>query len=304
MSIFRKILLSLLLVILPGLIIPYLRPQKKQAFSLEAISAQIPFHSEWQGRLLSKDEEEHVARALSQPYKYLGSGGQCFSFVSSDEKYVIKFFKQKAFALPIWMNDFPFPFLIKWLQEKKTIKRKEKRHRVFNAFGLSFDFLPSETGLLYVHLNRTIHLKKTLSFCDAMGKTHLLNLDKLEFVIQKKADLAYSVLDSLMEKGNFEGAKLAIDQLLLLNIKLYQKGFRNRDPNFRSNCGFIDGQAIVIDVGRIIESKEIKEPKNYQKELSQIIPKFRLYLSKRHPELLSHFDQTIEMLNHSEKLKI
>ena len=56
MSIFRKILLSLLLVILPGLIIPYLRPQKKQAFSLEAISAQIPFHSEWQGRLLTKDE--------------------------------------------------------------------------------------------------------------------------------------------------------------------------------------------------------------------------------------------------------
>jgi hypothetical protein len=293
----RKILLVLLFAIalLPALF-PHPLPLKNKSFSLEAISTHLPFHPEWEGRPLKEDEKWETAQALSQPYHYLGSGGQCFSFVSADGKYVIKFIKQKAFEIPLWMNHFPFPFLIYWLREKKVIKKEGKRHRAFTAFKLSFDLLPGETGLLYIHLNRTEHLNKTLPFCDALGKTHLLNLDELEFVVQRKADLAYAVLDSLMEKREIENAKLAIDQLLSLNVKLYREGFQNRDCNFRSNCGFIDTRAIVIDVGRIIYDEEIKNPKIYKEHLRQTTVKFRHYLSTSHPELLSHFDQSIAKL--------
>ena len=287
-------LLLLLLTILALFPLPF-QPRNTH-FSLEAISAPLLFNPEWETRLLSSNEEQEVAKALSQPYCYLGSGGQCFSFVSSDDRYVIKFIKQKAFDLPIWLHRFPFPFLIYGLREKKIEKRKAKRNRVFNAFKLSFDLLPKETGLLYVHLNQTEHLKKVLPFCDPCKKTHFLNLDDLEFVIQKKADLAYNTLNAFMEKRDWEGAKLAIDQLLSLNVKLYQKGFLNRDPNFRSNCGFIEADPIVIDVGRIIYDETIKKKENYNQELLKIIPKFRSYVSLQYPELLSHFDQVVEKI--------
>jgi hypothetical protein len=300
MSAIRKLVLFLLFftAMLPVLM-PHPLPKRTPGFSLEAILASLPFHPEWEGRASSDHEKLEVTKALSQSYRYLGSGGQCFSFVSDDGKYVIKFIKQKAFDIPIWMNHFPLPFLIDWRREKKRAKRDAKRDKVFTAFKLSFDHLSSETGLLYVHLNQTEHLNKELSFCDAVGKMHLLNLDELEFVIQKKADLAYHTLDSLMEKKDIEGAKLAIDELLLLNVNLYQKGFRNRDANFRSNCGFIPGtQAILIDVGRVVFTTEIKDPKNYKEELLRITPKFRLYLSTQYPDLLPHFDQSIaEILN-------
>jgi hypothetical protein len=173
------------------------------------------------------------------------------------------------------------------------VKKQAKRGRVFTAFKLSFNLVPEETGFLYIHLNRTENLKKILCFCDALGRTHFLNLDDLEFVVQKKADLAYAVLDSLMKKGDIEKAKLAIDRLLSLHIKFYREGLHNRDPNFRSNCGFVDAQAIVIDVGRIVYSEEIKNPKIYKEELRKTTAKFRLYLSTNHPELLFHFDQSL-----------
>lgn len=301
MNSIRKTLLFLLLIIaLLPTIIPHPLPVRNKHFSLESISTQIPFNRQWETRSLSNVEEREVAKALSQPYQYLGGGGQCFSFVSSDHRYVIKFFKQKAFEIPIWMNHFPLPFLICWLRDKKMAKREAKRSRVFNAFKLCFNRIPTQTGLLYIHLNCTDHLKKTVPFCDALGNTHQLNLDNLEFVIQKKADLAYSTLDSLMEKKDLSRAKLAIDQLLHLNVELYLKGFRNRDVNFRSNCGFIDTGAMVIDIGRIVDDEKIKKPKKFKQELLKITPKFRLYLSSRYPELLPHFDQSIAKIIHDE----
>ncbi len=303
MNLIRTVSIFLLVALaLSPALIPHPLPPRNKSFSLEAISAQHPFNPEWEIRPLSHSEEEEIAKALSQPYHYLGSGGQCFSFVSSDDRYVIKFIKQKAFDIPIWMNHFPLPFLIYWLREKKLEKREAKRNRVFNAFKLSFDLLSEETGLFYVHLNRTQHLKKTLSFCDALGKTHFLNLDDLEFIVQKKADLAYNTLNSLMKKNDIERAKLAIEQLLTLNIKLYQKGFLNRDPNFRSNCGFIENGAIIIDVGRIIYSEKIKKPKKYKQELLKITPKFRFYISTQYPELIPYFDQVVEKIINSEPI--
>src|SRR5690349_24802821 len=110
MSLIRKITLFLLLVIalLPTLI-PHPLPLRNKNFSSETISTQIPFNPEWEGRKLSEVEEHEVSTALSQPYRYLGGGGQCFSFVSSDNRYVIKFFKQSVFEIPICINHFTIP---------------------------------------------------------------------------------------------------------------------------------------------------------------------------------------------------
>lgn len=297
----KKILLSLLLLT-PLLLLfsPRSFLQDKKGFSLKEISAALPFHPEWEISALDEEKTQEVQQALMQPYRYLGSGGQCFTFVSLDEKYVIKFFKQKKFAIPVWIEHFPIPFLVDWLRKKKAMKLEAKRSKVFSAFRLAFDLVPIETGLLYVHLNPTEHLKKILKLCDAQSNTHFLNLDELEFVLQRKAELAYSALDSLMANQELDGAKLAIEQLLALNVTLYKKGLRNRDTNFRSNCGFICSKAALIDVGRVVYSDEIKKSENYKRELAQITPAFRHYLATRHPQLVGHFDQSVDKIMQSD----
>lgn len=291
---FLKIALLCALVLTPLLLLlPCFIPQEKADLFPSQISSQLSFHPEWEVRKLSKIEAQEVERALSQPYRYLGSGGQCMTFESWDDQYVIKFFKQKKFALPAWIERFPAPFLISWLREKKILKREEKRNKVFSAFKLSFDCLPGETGLLYVHLNPTDHLKKTLRLCDPEGRNHLLNLDELEFVVQRKAELAYKVIDSLIAAQRVDEAKQAIDQLLALQASIHKKGFRNRDPNFRHNYGLIGGQAILIDVGRIVDFEKTSQKNPISTS------RFREYLFDRHPELLAYFDQSIDEILHS-----
>ncbi len=228
-------------------------------------------------------DPDELDLALSQPYTHLGNGGQCFAFLSADGNYVIKFIKQKAFDLPRWAG-----YLPSFLVQNKIAKRKAKRNKVFSAFELSFENLKDETGLLYAHLNQT-HDQKTV-----IVEGNEISLDDVSFVVQRRADLAFHRIDALMASGNVEGAKGAILQLLQLNIELCQKGFRNRDPNFRSNCGFDGDKAIVIDVGRIVPSDTI----NIEKEFRRITPRFLRYLEQRHPELVPYFEQqVVECLN-------
>ncbi len=289
-----KIILTALIMFAAFILWP--TPKKSIPFSMEAIQSDMPFHPEWATRILSPEEDSALQEALSQSFRYLGSGGQCYVFVSADDQYVIKFFKQKSFAIDPWVAKFPIPYLIDWLKVKKKEKKERVRSNVFNAFRHSFDHLSQETGMLYVHLNRTSHLNKTLSLTDARGVSHLLQLDDLEFAIQKKAELAFRRIDSLMRESDVEGAKKAILKLLKLNLSLSQKGYRNRDPNFRSNCGFVGEEAILFDVGRIVPSEEINEPENISKAFKKSTPKFRKYLTENYPDLLKHFDACVEEL--------
>jgi hypothetical protein len=285
---------ALLTLFLPTLLlfVFVLRPEVKESipFSLEAVRPQIYPSAEWVCRNLNEEENAQVSEALAQEYKYLGGGGQCYAFESEDGKYVIKFFKQKSFAIPEWIERFPIP----WIKEAKRKKRLEHREKVFTAFKISLEHLSQETGLLFVHLNRTTHLNKMLSFCDAKGQSHLLNLDDLEFAIQKKAEMAFARIDTLMQGGDIAGAKEAIAKLLQLNVDLCQKGYRNRDPNFRSNCGFIGNEAVLVDVGRIVPIEDVKKPDAMKKELGKAIPRFQKYLSANHPELLAFFEDYVQ----------
>lgn len=285
----KTILLSLLFVALIPAFFTSPSPKRPKHFSLNAISASIPFHPEWETRELRLEEMSEVDKALSQPYLYLGGGGQCFCFESSDHKYVIKFFKQKAFDPPAWMESNAVPFLVHWLRERKIAKGEVKRSRVFDAFRQSFETLQQETGLLYVHLNKTDHLKKTVHFTDVEGKEHALDVDNLEFVVQRKGQMATELLDICMHNQDIAGAERAIDQLLALQLTFHRKGYRNRDPNFRGNYGFLDGRAFAIDIGRITPLKN----KTDLMEFDRATRKLRLHISARHPALLAYFDQSL-----------
>src|SRR5258706_12163985 len=78
----------------------------------------------WELSPLSAQEKENIDKILTEPFSFLGSGGQCYAFVSKDEKYVLKFFKQKANPCPL-----------------------------FNSCKIAYETLKEETGMLALHLN-------------------------------------------------------------------------------------------------------------------------------------------------------
>jgi hypothetical protein len=292
LSLFLLTALALALFLLP-------EPKKSVPFSLPAITSHLPYHPEWETRPLDGAEEKEVMTALSQPYRYLGSGGQCYTFVSEDDQYVIKFFKQKAFAIPSWVNHFP----LSMLKKRKLQKKEERRSRVFEAFKLSFHHLSSETEILYVHLNRTPTWNRMLAAADKNGDLHELPLDALEFVIQRKAELIPVRIDRLMKNNESDSAKEAIEQLLDLNANICRRGFYNRDPNMRANCGFIGSKAILIDVGRVVYRETLKKPAVFRRSLLKSTRHFRKYLAAHHPQLLPHFDNCVAKIlatNHNE----
>lgn len=124
-------------------------------FTESNISSDFAFQPAWEVRPLSKAEEEEAALALNQSYRYLGKGCQSYVFESEDGKFVIKFFKYQRFRMHSWLKFFPpMPALVKYRQEKME-KKWKKLDGFVRSWKVAFEHLKEETGLVFVHLNKT-----------------------------------------------------------------------------------------------------------------------------------------------------
>jgi hypothetical protein len=241
----------------------------------------------------SSQEPIVLSQALSQPYFYLGGGGQCDAYLSQDDQFVLKFMKKKSLSLPVWTTH--LPLLKQWIRHRNHGKIDERKNKLINAFELCFQKAARETGLLYLHFTPTQDLNAPICLTDSKGNSRFVDLNQEQFVLQKKATLATTTLETLMKEGDLQGAMCAIDKLLQLHVTLHEKGLRNRDPNFRSNCGFIGLEPVLIDVGRVVEEKE-------EKDFLKIAPRLRRYLTTFYPQLLPHFDASVEKITAANNL--
>ena len=268
--------------------------KKTDTFSIGAISSNRPYNPSFETAFPHSPE---IEEALSQRYTYFGRGGQAFAFFSDDGKYVVKFFKQRLFR-PSWLlNHIPLPKVLHHYRFKRNWKRNDKRARDFFSYKVSAEDLKDETGVLYSHLNRTTHLKKTLLITDRLGIQHPIALDNFDFIIQRRAERVYDRIDRLMQMGNREKAKEALLQVFSLISTRAKKGYRDRDPNIRTNCGFIGDKAIKIDVGRFVKNEEMKTPEKHNEELLRIVAPFETWIEIHYPELTdafhSHLQETL-----------
>ncbi len=209
--------------------------------------------------------DSHVQRALSQPFHYLGSGGTCYVFASADEKYVLKFFKHHHL-------------------------KKEKKQRVYTSCKEAFEKLKKETALVYVHLERTPADLPTVTLIDKLGIAHKVPLDGVDFLLQKKAEMAYSYLQRLFEMGAISAAENALRSIENLGTMLVDKGFYDLDPKIETNLGFIDGNAVKIDVGPLVYDARFHEQSFAKRKKI----KWGLRLNKW---LSAHFPAGQELLN-------
>ncbi len=257
---------------------------------LREIQSGRPHDALFDTRPLTQVEEREVQRALNQNYTYFGSGGQAYVFFSSDGKYAMKFFKQRHFREPRYLDYIPF---IEKYRAKKYDKRRKKIEHEYGSYKISFDELKEETALVYVHLNKTSHLKKSLTFKDRFKLSHTIDLDKTDFILQKRAELVCDKIGQEMASGNREIACQTITSIVELITTFCKKGYHDRDPQISKNCGILEGRAIKIDVGRFLPNCKMKQPLFFKPALYRITRPFRQWLSQNHPELVPHLEKEV-----------
>ena len=267
-------------------------------FCLSRIFSALEYNAGWETSPLSELKQKDVDAILDQKFIYLACGGQCWAFLSEDGTSVIKFFKHHRRTLPVWIKALPLPAILSEKRKKRLQKKEGKLVRDFASYKLSFERLNQETGVLFVHLNKSKNLKKRLTIVDKLGIEHTISLDDVEFVLQRRADLVYPHIKALVKNNDRKGAEAAIRSIVDLIVTRCKKGVFDEDPRIHRNFGFIGGQALIIDVGRLVNDPQRKKSEVYIRDLHKITIRFREWLLKKHPTLAPVLDQEIERVTH------
>lgn len=262
-------------------------------FSVTNITSDFTYQPQWAVRPLTVTEKEEANKALSQPYRYLAKGCQSYVFLSEDGQYVIKFFKYQRFRLQPWMTYIPG---IDNYRHDKLEKKWHKLNLFVTSWKIAFDNLKDESGLVVVHLNKTKDWNKQLTIYDKLGIQHQLNLDEMEFCVQKRATPLEVVLMEYKNTHQDEMAQTLLTRLLRMIIFEYQRGIGDNDHALLQNTGVIDQEPIHLDIGQFILSEKYKEPKFYHQELYTKTYRMRLWLKEHYPELETFLNKQLEQI--------
>jgi hypothetical protein len=265
-------------------------------FSVSNITSEFTFQPQWEVRSLLPKEQAEFERAIDQPYTYLGKGCQSYVFASQDGEYVIKFFKYQRYRLQWWLTHFPpLPAIVKYRQEKLE-KKWKKLDGFVQSWKVAFENLKEETGLVFVHLNKTKHLQTQLIIYDKIGQKHVVKLDEMEFCLQRRARLLCdAILDCKAKKDLVAGQQL-IHRLLNLILSEYSRGLADNDHALMQNTGVAQGKPVHIDVGQFVFNEAIKHPVVFHQELFTKTYKFKMWLRENYPELGDYLETELHRI--------
>jgi hypothetical protein len=289
----KRFLLKLVLFIVIFFVVERSCHSVTKGFALTKIHSDLSFNPDWEIPPLAPDEHQKVIALLDQPFTFLGNGAQCYAFQSQDGKTVIKFFKHHHMRVNSWLNRLELSPKLHLYRLKLTGGGKERLHLILGSCKISYDHLKEETGLIYIHLNKTNHLQKKLTIIDPIGIAHQVDLDQMEFVVQKKATMIYPTLKEWRAEGNFEAIKEYLDSVLALFAKRLSLNIADKDPVFKRNFGCLGSKAIEIDQSSFYYSTSLKKP--YAKKRAFYFETFKLrrWVKKRIPEVSDYFEQRL-----------
>ncbi len=262
--------------------------KRTKGFSYPKIHSRYSYDHRWDFGAPSKNQEALLDRITEQPFTLLGSGKECYAFVSSDGKIVVKFFKQKHMRTQYVLNYLPVPRAIQALRNETLNRHKVKRNALYQSYQIAYERLPEETGVLYLHLTKTKYLKRAILLKISDKKCLKLKLDDMEFLVQRRA---YSIFDEL--KAHPENGKEIISSIVELIENRNKKGIGDNDINCERNLGIIGKKAVQIDVGEFYPSVPKVE---IQDELKQATLDLHTFLEQNHPELASYLESQLNPL--------
>jgi hypothetical protein len=270
-------------------------------FTLSGISSEYSYDPRYDTRKLAPSEELLLGDILNQEYTYLGHGAQFYAFLSVSGDHVLKFFRYKRLRHKPWLDYFDFIPIIDRYRLGKIKDRRKKREHVFASCKIAFDHLQNESGLVYVHLNKTKNLYPAITLNDKMGRKHRIELDDMEFLLQKKAQLLGPYIEQLMALGNIDGARKLISDLIAMISSECTKGLADDDVTILKNTGVVDGKPIHIDIGLFKYNEDFKQPEARKRKLLNNTRKFNQWLKIQYPTLSEHLESELKHYTEIEK---
>ncbi len=253
---------------------------RSDGFVVTKLTSPISYSEEW--RIPITDDWNRILQILDQPFQYLDSGRQCFVFESADKEYVIKFLNHERFYMSDFLKKIPLPDILEIKRAKKIQTRTDRIENFFNSFKIGYDLLKEETGILFMQLRPTGCFEKKLKIKDVSKHEHEIDLNRVNFILQKRADsMIYPYLSQLDETL----FKEAIDDIVELVSSRIQKGIMDDDLNVEVNIGFLDQKPLMIDIGRLFLDPNISEPQNYGIELEKSTRFLEKWLDLHHPKM-------------------
>ncbi len=251
----------------------------------------------WQSRSEYKFTKPDGARynldpLLKQTYTYLGKGNECYAFVSEDGTTVLKFFKLQLLRLPLIHEailTLPKTPLIPGLLNAK----RRRLERSFQSLEIAFTLFKEETGLIAHNLEGGCALNQTVRLIDRLGIVHRVDLNLTRCLIQKRATLAPEHFKKLFASGDQERAESSLASLLSLLAKRVKMGVWDRDVRIVDNFGFIENEAVEIDIGSFSRHNDLDSKTAFEQDARLI----QEWVQKEHPRLLHAFETTFKELS-------
>ncbi|MFA5250609.1 MAG: hypothetical protein WC371_04315 [Parachlamydiales bacterium] len=226
--------------------------------------------------------EKATLEVLSQPFVFLGKGCQIYAFESLDGKYVLKLVKLHRYRIPFYKR-----FLSGFFQNRllsAEIKQKKRLEATFAHYRLAMERLPKETALLYAHFDPSCRIGLPAFLTDRLGRNFEIDLNQTFFLIQKKAVNFKDKLLLLQQEGDFAKTSFFLDLVVgHLKQRMAYGVFDNDHPGYARNLGFVQNEAISIDVGNF-RLKEKPSAEDLQKEYFSCLKQLLHWAKKRYPE--------------------
>lgn len=288
-----KLIIFLMLFSMAAYGIGRLYFQLTAGFTLSNITADLSASKDYGIKPLTPSNLEAVRQLLNQKFIYLGKGCQSYVFISEDGLAVIKFLKYQRFRPQAYLSFLSFIPAVDKVRLEKVKKKDEKLETLLNSWKIAYEELPEESGLIYVHLNKTDELKVPLRIQDKLGLNHRVNPDEVVFLVQKSAKMLCRTIKEQMANGDSKGAKKLLDDLVSMLLSEYQRGLADNDHALMQNTGVRDSKPLHIDVGQFAMEERFKDPNVYKLELFSKTYKFRIWLSKHYPELETYLQKLL-----------
>ncbi len=262
-------------------------------FYLKNIFITTPYNSEWDISY-SQQEQENVKKILNQPFYYLAKGRQSYSFVSEDGNYVLKFIKCQRIKVPEICTMSWLPEFVQRYRERKEKEKYERLVRLFTSYSLAKKVLSAESGVIYAHLNPTPCGVEHVKLYNKIGMEYTLDISQVPFAIQKKAEMIFPTFESLLAAKDEEKVKARINQIINSIVCRAHKGISDVDSSWivRNNVGFLQDQAVHVDIGTFAIHPSTNSKKGIQEEFRKLTP-LAEWLEQRDPQLKEYLKQKV-----------
>jgi hypothetical protein len=202
------------------------------------------------------------SQALSQPFRFLAAGRQCYAFESADGKYVLKLPRTDVYRTLPW----------------RSAKDKQSRKAYFfRSIDLSLGVLNNETHL------EAVRWAHPVTLTDRLGRTR--HISHATWLLQRKASPLFRQLQEALRAQDGAAARRMVQAFAALLSRLQEKNVVCKDLLFVPNIGYDGETASFIDVGSFCPRELWPHP---------MTAHIRPWLSAQAPELLDLFDQELK----------